>query len=94
MAMITGIGLLAVLVFGFVFFNIVAGFWRMRGMASRMHGMVDQALSMAEQEMNRKMREGPTRAAESAPDPSVCAHCGSRVATNIAQCQNCGAGLK
>ena len=88
--MISIVGVLFLIVFLLVFFGsfftIFAGFWRMRGMANKV-------FTLAEQEMERKLREGPANATEASPDPEVCLHCGSRVTAKIAQCPNCGAGL-
>ena len=88
--MISMVGVLFLVVFVLVFFGVLftifSGFWRMRGMANK-------AFTLAEQEMDRKLREGPAKAAESAPDPAVCLHCGRRVTANVSQCSSCGAGL-
>lgn len=84
--------LFVVAFFGIVFvvlITIFSGFWKMRGMASKV-------LTLAEQEMERSLREGlakPTAAAEQIPDRDACLHCGSRVTAKVAQCPNCGAGL-
>lgn len=75
-----------VLVFFGVFFTIFTGFWRMRGMANKV-------FTLAEQEMDRKLREGPANGTEATPDPAICSHCGSRVTAQVAQCPNCSAGL-
>lgn len=75
-----------VLVFLGTFFSIISGFWRMRGMANKV-------FTLAEQEMDRKLREGPTMASEATPDPAVCSHCGNRVTAKLSQCPSCGAGL-
>ena len=72
-----------------VFFTIISGFWRVRGMANKV-------FTLAEQEMERKLREGlsnPTAATQAAPDPGLCSHCGSRLTANAVECRNCGAGL-
>lgn len=91
--MISIFGVLFVVAFFGVFFvaliTIFSGFWKMRGMASKV-------LTLAEQEVERSLREGlakPTAAAEQTPDRDVCLHCGSRVTAKVPQCQNCGAGL-
>ena len=74
-----------------VFLTIFSGFWKMRGMANKV-------LTLAEQEVERSLREGlskpPVAAAKAAADPEVCSHCGSRVTEKVAQCPNCGAGMK
>lgn len=75
-----------ILIFAVVFFSIIAGFWRMRGMANKV-------FTLAEREMERKLREGSANAEPQVVDPAVCSHCGSRVTEKIAQCPNCGAGL-
>lgn len=72
-----------------VFFTIISGFLRMRGMANKV-------FTLAEQEMERKLREAqsnPTAATKATPDPGVCSHCGSRLTANAVECRNCGAGL-
>lgn len=88
--MISIVGVLFLVVFVLVFlgalFSIISGFWRMRGMANKV-------FTLAEQEMDRKLREGSAKGTEATPDPAVCTHCGSRVTTQVAQCPNCGAGL-
>lgn len=88
--MISIVGVLFMVVFVLVFlgtfFSIISRFWRMRGMANKV-------FTLAEQEMDRKLREGPAMASEATPDPAVCLHCGSRVTANVSQCPNCGAGL-
>ena len=85
--MISIVGVLFLVVFVLVFlgtfFSMVSGFWRMRGMANKV-------FTLAEQEMDRKLRAGPATAT---PDSTVCAHCGSRMTAAVAQCPNCGAGL-
>lgn len=83
--MMTIFGTLFVALFAVTFFSVIAGFWRVRGMANKI-------FTLAEQEMERKLREGPATT-EAAADPAVCSHCGSRVTTSVAQCPNCGAGL-
>jgi len=89
-SMISIFGVLFVVVFVVAFFAILSGFWRMRGMAHKV-------FTMAEQEMERKLREGssnPTVAAEvTPPETGVCSHCGSRLTANAVECRNCGAGL-
>lgn len=82
-------GTLFAVLFAMTFFSMFAGFWRMRGMANKV-------FTLAEQELERKLREGPTTSAattEAAADPAVCSHCGSRVTVSVTQCPNCGAGL-
>ena len=72
-----------------VFFTIISGFWRMRGMANKV-------FTLAEQEMERKLREGlsnPNAATKATPDLGLCSHCGSRLTANTVECRNCGAGL-
>ena len=91
MMMMPILGVLFLVVFVVVFITILSGFWRMRGMANKV-------FTLAEQEMERKLREGVSSASativtEAAADPEVCSHCGSRVPTKVAQCPNCGAGL-
>ena len=77
---------LFVVIFVMAFFTIIAGFWRMRGMANKV-------FSLAEQEMERKLREGSATDAESPREPAVCSHCGGRVTAQVSQCPSCGAGL-
>ena len=88
--MISIVGVLFLVVFVLVFFGVLftifSGVWRMRGMANKV-------FTLAEQEMERKLREGPATSAETAPDPAVCLHCGSRVTAKVSQCPSCGAGL-
>ena len=88
--MISIVGVLFLVVFVLVFlgtfFSIVSGFWRMRGMANKV-------FTLAEQEMDRKLREGPETGSEATPDPAACLHCGSRVTAKVSQCPSCGAGL-
>ena len=72
-----------------VFFTIISGFWRMRGMANKV-------FTLAEKEMERKLREGlsnPSAATKATHDPGMCSHCGSRLTANAVECRNCGAGL-
>ena len=72
-----------------VFFTIISGFWRMRGMANKV-------FSLAEEEMERKLREGPsnpTAATNATPDSGLCSHCGSRLTANAVECRNCGGSL-
>lgn len=72
-----------------VYFTMISGFLRMRGMANKV-------FTLAEQEMERKLREGlsnPIAATKAVPDPGVCSHCGSRLMANAVECRNCGAGL-
>ena len=72
-----------------VFLMIFTQFWRMRGMTNKV-------FTLAEQEMERKLREGlsnPPAATKATPDPGVCSHCGSRLTANAVECRNCGAGL-
>lgn len=78
-----------VAIFAVAFFSTISGFWRMRGMTNKI-------FTMAEQELERQLRDGPAKSsakAEAARDSSVCSHCGSRVTAGVAQCPNCGAGL-
>ena len=92
--MISAVGVLLIVVFlgvfASVFGSVFLGFWRMRGMSHKI-------LTLAEQELERKLRDGvsmPTSATTHvANDPTVCMHCGSRVTAKVAQCPNCGAGL-
>ncbi|TXT28528.1 MAG: hypothetical protein FD138_2575 [Planctomycetota bacterium] len=91
--MISIFGVLFVVAFFGIFFvvliTIFSGFWKMRGMASKV-------LTLAEQEIERSLREGlakPTAATEQIPDRDACLHCGSRVTAKMAQCPNCGAGV-
>ncbi len=87
--MIPIFGVVFLVLFVVVFFTIISGFWRMRGMANKV-------FTLAEQEMERKLREGlsnPTSATKATPDPGVCSHCGSRLTANAVECRNCGAGL-
>lgn len=75
-----------VVIFAVAFFSTISGFWRMRGMSNKIFTLV-------EQEMDRKLREGPGKPSAAAPDSEVCSHCGSRVTARVAQCPNCGAGI-
>lgn len=87
--MISIFGTMFLLVFAVAFVSIIAGFWRMRSMAHKV-------FTMAQQEMDRKLREGPSdppAATKATPDPGVCTHCGSRLTANAVECRNCGAGL-
>ena len=87
--MISIFGVVFLVLFVVVFFTIISGFWRMRGMANKV-------FTLAEQEMERKLREGqsnPTAASIATSDPGVCSHCGSRLTANAVECRNCGAGL-
>lgn len=88
--MISAIGVLAILVFlglfAAVLGSIVLSFFRIRGMTNKV-------FTLAEQEMDRKLREGPAKAAEADADSAVCSHCGRRMTAKAAQCPNCGAGL-
>ncbi len=70
-----------------VFLMIFTQFWRMRGMTNKV-------FTLAEQEMERKLREGPAKGTEATPNSAACTHCGSRVPAQVAQCPNCGAGLQ
>lgn len=87
--MISIFGVVFLVMFVAVFFTVISGFWRMRGMANKV-------FTLAEQEMERKLREGisnPTAATKATPDPGLCSHCGSRLTANAVECRNCGAGL-
>ncbi len=87
--MISMIGVVFLVMFVAVFFTIISGFWRMRGMANKV-------FTLTEQEMERKLRErlsNPTVASNATSDPGVCSHCGSRLTANAVECRNCGAGL-
>lgn len=84
--MITIFGSLIVGVFLLTLISMASGFWRMRGMTNKVFTLV-------EQEMERKVRENTLKSAGVPPDPTVCSHCGGRVATELQQCPNCGAGL-
>ncbi len=55
-----------VLVFLGVFLTIITQFWRMRGMANKV-------FTLAEQEMDRKLREGSAKGTEAAQ----CPNCGA-----------------
>ncbi len=82
-------GVVFLVVFVAVFCTIISGFWRMRGMANKV-------FTLAEQEMERKLREGlsnPNAATKATSDPGLCSHCGSRLTANAVECRNCGAGL-
>ena len=87
--MISIFGVVFLVVFAAVFFTVISGFWRMRGMASKV-------FTLAEKEMERKLREGlpqTTVTTAATPDAGVCSHCGSRLTANAVECRNCGAGL-
>ena len=88
--MISAVGLLAIVVFlgvfAAVFGSALLSFFRIRGMANKV-------FTLAEQEMERKLREGVAKSADTAPDATVCLHCGSRVTAKVSQCPSCGAGL-
>ena len=84
--MIPIVGALFLVLFVVTFFTVISGFWRMRGMANKV-------FTLAEQEIERKLREGSANTAEAAPEPAACSHCGSRVTAKVSQCPNCGAGL-
>ena len=87
--MISIFGVVFLVLFVVVFFTIISGFWRMRGMANKV-------FTLAEQEMERKLREGlsnPNAGTKATPDPGVCSHCGGRLTANAVECRNCGAGL-
>ncbi|MBC7818452.1 MAG: hypothetical protein IAG10_16320 [Planctomycetaceae bacterium] len=84
--MIPIFGVLFMIVFVVTFFTIISGFWRMRGMANKV-------FTLAEQEMERKLREASATSTVTALDPAVCSHCGSRVTAKVSQCPSCGAGL-
>ena len=81
------IAILFVVIFVVVLISMIAGFLRMRGVANKV-------FTLAEQEMARKLQAGPTTPTAAAADPAVCSHCGGRVPTNVAQCPNCGAGVR
>jgi DNA-directed RNA polymerase subunit RPC12/RpoP len=49
--------------------------------------------TLAEQELERKLRESPAKTAETASDSLVCSHCGSRVTAKVSQYPSCVAGL-
>ena len=75
---------LFVVVFLVVFVSILTSGWRMSRMASKV-------FSLAEREMDRKLKEASAADAASAqPLPNRCAHCGSNVPAGE-QCPNCGA---
>ena len=87
--MISIFGVVFLVLFVVVFFTIISGFWRMRGMTNKV-------FTLAQQEMERKLREGlsnPTATTNATPNPGVCSHCGSRLTANAVECRNCGAGL-
>ena len=91
--MISIFGVIFVVAFFGIFFIVLiaifSGFWKMRGMANKV-------LTLAEQEVGRKLREGSTTLAapnEATLDRTVCSHCGTRVTTSAAQCPSCGAGV-
>ena len=65
--MISMIGVVFLVMFVAVFFTIISGFWRMRGMANKV-------FTLNEQEMERKMRErmsNPTVARNATSDPGL-----------------------
>lgn len=79
-----------VVVFGMTFVSAIFGFWRMRGMTNKI-------FSLAERELERKLREGSSATpdtSEKGSGSTSCSHCGSRVAADVAQCPSCGAGLR
>lgn len=80
-----------VVVFGMTFVSAIFGFWRMRGVTNKI-------FSLAERELERKLREGSSDSpvvSESAGSGSMsCSHCGSRVVADVTQCPSCGAGLR
>ncbi len=80
-------GILFVVIFAVVLISMIAGFLRMRGMANKV-------FTLTEQEMNRKLQEGSATPAAAVADSAVCSHCGGRVPKNVAQCPNCGAGVR
>ena len=91
--MISIFGVLFVVAFLGIFLialiTILSGFWKMRGMTNKV-------FTLAEQEMERKLREGPTTPAaanEATLDRTVCSHCGTRVTAKVTQCPSCGAGV-
>ncbi len=82
-------GVVFAVLFVVVFFTILSSSWKMRGMANKV-------FTLAEQEMERNLREGlsnPTAASDATSDSGVCSHCGSRLTANAVECRNCGAGL-
>lgn len=84
--MISIFSLLFLMVFVVAFFTVISGFWRTRGMANKV-------FSLAEQEIERKLRDASATSTDAASDLTVCSHCGSRVTAQIVQCPSCGAGL-
>ena len=84
--MISIFSLLFLVVFVVTFFTVTSGFWRMRGMANKV-------FSLAEQEIERKLREGSATSMDATSPLAVCSHCGCRVTAQAAQCSSCGAGL-
>lgn len=87
--MITIFGALFVLIFAvsvISFIAIVAGFWRARGMANKV-------FTLAEQELERKLREGPATISAASPKLGACSHCGTRFTAAVAKCLSFGAGL-
>ena len=56
--------------------------------------MVNKVFSLAEQEVERQLKNPTARGAASAqPEQTRCNHCGGKVAGTETQCPNCGAGL-
>jgi rubrerythrin len=84
--MLAILGTLFVLIFAFSFFSIVAGIWRTRSMANKI-------FTLAEQELERKLRDSPAAASAASASQSACSHCGNRITATDAKCPSCGAGL-
>ena len=80
-------GVLFVLIFSVVLISMIAGFLRMRGVANKV-------FTLAELEMDRKLQAGSATPTATADDPAVCLHCGGRVPASVAQCPNCGVGVR
>jgi hypothetical protein len=59
-----------------------------------MRGMTNKIFTLAERELDRKLQADPASSSDVEPAPTVCSHCGSRVTAQVAQCPNCGAGIK
>ena len=85
--LIAVVAILFVVIFAVVLISMIAGFLRMRGVANKV-------FTLAEKEMDRKLQAGSAMPTAAAADPAVCLHCGGRVPTNVAQCPNCGAGVR
>lgn len=56
--------------------------------------MTNKIFTLAERELDRKLQADPASSSDVEPAPTVCSHCGSRVTAQVAQCPNCGAGIK